>query len=217
LPYTQHVKFPEFVDDWLQRRRATRQSIQLDGESRRQLLDRAKTKGLKDGEFERLQVDYADAYEKIWNPIRAKQDARLAARAHALGVRVQSKPTGYGENEDWGFSYVTGDFFLKDDAKARIKREIKIEKRQTDDEFRKWATLGLSIAAFILALVSLLVKQKRPDPCPANYYRSDSGECVFAIQNPSRLRDQSQQDAGAGQKPSPPPTPPPPNSTKPKP
>ncbi len=63
-----------------------------------------------------------------------------------------------------------------------LKREIRDEKRQNEDEYRKRATLVLSFAAFFLALVSLIMKGKQPDPCPKNYYRNDQAECVFALQ-----------------------------------
>jgi len=99
-------------------------------------------------------------------------------------------PGGYQSDDNWYLSSATADWFLSNTAEEHLKREIRAEKRQSDDELRKWATLGISIAAFILALVSLTAKQKQPDPCSKNYYRSDSGECVFALQKSSTLQPQ---------------------------
>ena len=59
-------------------------------------------------------------------------------------------------------------------------------RRASYDEFRKWATLTFAVVGSVLAFISVLSKQKQPDPCPRDYYRSDSGECVFALQKSSQ-------------------------------
>jgi hypothetical protein len=60
--------------------------------------------------------------------------------------------------------------------------EIRAIQRENNDERRKWATLIFAIVGTVLAAVSVRSKQKQPDPCPRNHYRTDSGECVFALQ-----------------------------------
>jgi len=85
----------------------------------------------------------------------------------------------------------TAGWVLSDEAEVRLKREISTEQRQKNDEFRKWATLFFAIVGSVLAFVSVLSKHKQPDPCQNNYYRSDSGECVFALQK--SVKPQSQQ------------------------
>src|SRR5438132_13604072 len=57
--------------------------------------------------------------------------------------------------------------------------EMKIRQIPSYVEFRKWATLSFAVAGFLLAFYSVR-EAKHPDPCQRNYYRSDSGECVFA-------------------------------------
>jgi hypothetical protein len=74
-----------------------------------------------------------------------------------------------------------GGWILRKDAEARLRREIRDQKRASYDEFRKWVTFIFGLLAFILALVSLLIKTKQPDPCPHNYYRNDAGACIFAL------------------------------------
>jgi hypothetical protein len=53
--------------------------------------------------------------------------------------------------------------------------------RRANDEFRKWTTVGFAIVGLIYGFLSYRTKQKAPDPCQRNYYRSDSGECIFAF------------------------------------
>jgi hypothetical protein len=74
-----------------------------------------------------------------------------------------------------------GGWILRKDAEDRLRREIRDQRRASYDEFRKWVTFTFGLLAFILALVSLLIKTKQPDPCPRNYYRNDAGACVFAL------------------------------------
>jgi len=74
-----------------------------------------------------------------------------------------------------------GGWILRREAQARLRGEIRDQKRASYDEFRKWVTFTFGLLAFILALVSLLIKTKQPDPCPRNYYRNDAGACVFAL------------------------------------
>jgi hypothetical protein len=96
-------------------------------------------------------------------------------------VRVPQLPNDYAGNDDWVFSQATGEYFLTNEGEERLKAAIRTERRQVNDEFRKWTTLILSVAALVLALLPWVKKQKEPDPCPKNYYRSDSGECIFGL------------------------------------
>jgi hypothetical protein len=81
---------------------------------------------------------------------------------------------------DW-YQSNTGNWILRTDAEARLRREIRDQKRASYDEFRKWTTLFLATLGFVLGFTSFFIKQKQPDPCPRNYYRNDAGACIFAL------------------------------------
>ena len=142
-------------------------------------------------EREYVWSEYSAEYALIWEPIYVRQTDKLVARARKYGVRVPDKPRDSSGDDNWEWSLVGSDWVLTNSAQERLNREIKDEARQNEDEFRKWATLAVSVAAFTLALASLIKNGKQPDPCPKNYYRNDQGECVFALQKKSN----SQQSA----------------------
>jgi len=125
--------------------------------------------------------EYSAEYALIWEPTYVRRTNKVVARAHKYGVRVPPKPTDSSGNDNWEWSLVGSDWILTNSAQERLNQEIKDEARQNEDEFRKRVTLVVSLAAFILALVSLIMKGKQPDPCPKNYYRNEQGECVFAL------------------------------------
>jgi hypothetical protein len=176
------VRRLQFVADWLDLRQAKRESQKLN-ERCKKGLEAAATPHDRDA----IQGQYHAESDLIWHPIYARQTNKLIARARKYGVQVPTLPSDYAGDDNW-YLGTTGDWILTSEAEERLRREITPEKRQSDDEFRKWGTLGISIAAFILALLSL--KAKQPDPCPRNYYRSDSGECVFALQKASTSQPQ---------------------------
>lgn len=171
----------QLIADWLDLRQAKRESQALDDRYKSRLAE-AKKRDARRDELDAIQFQYHDDLQIIWDPIHARRSTKLVARARKYGVQVPPMPGGYQSDDNWYLSSATADWFLSNTAEEHLKREIRAEKRQSDDEIRKWATLGISIAAFVLALVSLTAKQKQPDPCPKNYYRSDSGECIFARQ-----------------------------------
>jgi len=163
--------------------------------------DDAKRQNARPETFDDIQRDYQRESDFIWHPIYARDSDKLVALAHKYQVRVPALPNRFtdDDNKDWDISNVTGDVFLTDEAEDRLKREIRIEKRQNYDEVRKWAAVIISLAAFYLALTAFRAKQKQPDPCPRNYYRSDSGECLFALQKTSTT--QQKQTSPANSKP----------------
>ena len=189
LSYTQSVlqqllmqaRKLQFIADWLDRREARRESQKLRARYKKGLGE-AKKRNAPPNELNAIQGQYHTEYDLIWHPIYARDSDKLIARARKYGVQVPAMPVSYTDDEDNWYQGVTGEWILTSEAEERLRREIKPEKRQSDDEFRKWVTLAISIAAFVLALASLTKKDKQPDRCPRNYYRSDSGECVFALQ-----------------------------------
>lgn len=177
----QELRKVQFVADWLDFRAAKRDSRKLSARYRKE-LEEAKKRNADQEEFAGISGQYQCEAEQIWRPIDVQQTNRLIARARKYAIRVPSRPRKYDEdNDDWILSSTNGEWFLSDEAEERIKREIRIERRQSYDEFRKWATVGFAFLAFLLGITSLLKKDKQPDPCPKNYYRNDSGECVFAL------------------------------------
>jgi hypothetical protein len=146
-------------------------------------LDAAKARNATKNELDDIQGQASVEYEFIWHPIYARDSERLVARARKYWVRVPPLPRSYTEDDDnWYLSHATGDWYLSNEAEEQLKRDIRDAKRVSYDELRKWATLFFAIAGSVLAFVSVASKQKQPDPCPKNYYRSDSGECAFALQ-----------------------------------
>jgi hypothetical protein len=139
-----------------------------------------------DEKYRALDAKATDATEAGWlfardviqDPIESENSDRLVAQARKYHILV---PRISEESEDWYRSQTMGGWILRRDAEARLRREIRDQKRMSYDEFRKWMTLTFGFLAFILALVSLLTKTKQPDVCPHNYYRNDAGACVFAL------------------------------------
>jgi hypothetical protein len=179
----------QFIADWLDLHQAKRASGELDARHKKG-LEEAKARNAPPHELDRIQAQYRDESEIIWNPIRVRVSQKLIARARKYWLQVPDQPINFEDNESWWLSHVTGDWMLSYEAQERLTRGIRDEERQRNDELRKWTTVLVSIAAFILALVSLTTKQKQPDPCPKNYYRSDSGECVFVLQKEATSQPQ---------------------------
>jgi hypothetical protein len=170
----------QFIADWLDFRSAKREARALS--ARHQTgLDAARARNAGRGEYDTINGQYAAESEMIWHPIYAQQSNKLTTQARRYGVRVPQLPNDYAGNDDWVFSQATGEYFLTNEGEERLKAAIRTERRQVNDEFRKWTTLILSVAALVLALLPWVKKQKEPDPCPKNYYRSDSGECIFGL------------------------------------
>jgi hypothetical protein len=165
--------------DWLLLQRASRESRMLD-ESYEKGIAVAKKRGASQRDYDEIEKHYYYEHQQIWNRIKARRSEKLVKRARKYGVSIPVRPENYESDNNWELNNSTGEWFLRDTAEEQLKREIKVEKRQRDDEIRKWVTLTISIAAFILALLSF--RNRQPDPCPKNYYRSNSGECVFALQ-----------------------------------
>jgi len=143
----------------------------------------AREKTLTDNyEIQALHSEYFDEHDQIWGPIEAYQSDRLVERARRMEIDIPRQPTSYENDENWDCT-TYGGRCLTDVAKRKIKNEIKEIRRQEYEEFRKWATLLVAGASISVSLLALLWKTKAPDPCPRNYYRSDSGECVFALKS----------------------------------
>jgi hypothetical protein len=145
-------------------------------------LAAAKEKSATSTDLENIRGQFRAEQEYIWDPIYARESDKLVQRARKHHVRIPPLPNDHVGNDDWHISYATGDYFLTDEGERRLKSDVVEVERKSYDEFRKWAGVVLAISAFVLALVSLKMKTKQPDPCPKNYYRADSGECVFAFQ-----------------------------------
>jgi hypothetical protein len=147
-------------------------------------VDEAKKSGDRE-KYDEVQFRWSSESDQVWHPVYARQSEKLTAKARKYGVKVPCLPQTYNCTEDWIVSQYTGEWFLSNETEQRLKLAIRTEKRQGDDELRKWATAIFAGLAFILGVLSLIVKAKQPDPCPKNYYRSDSGECLFALQRSS--------------------------------
>ena len=126
----------------------------------------------------------------VLDPVYARKAERITAKARKYGITVLPQPTSYDEkSEDWNFS--SGFWLLKGETERRLRREIRNEQRANYDEFRKWATVVFAVLGFALGMAALWVKQKQPDPCPRNYYRNDSGECVFVLEKPVQTQPEN--------------------------
>ena len=179
------------IADWLDGREATRKLRQL-REEYSPLVEEAKKKS-DWNERDRLLFEWEHEDESISHPVYARQHEKLTAEARKYGISVPRRPTSWDEeSDDWRMSQVYGFWLLRGETEERLRREIRVEKRASYDEFRKWATLGFALLGFTLGLASILVKQKQPDPCPRNYYRSDSGACVYALSKDGTEQPQSQ-------------------------
>jgi hypothetical protein len=105
--------------------------------------------------------------QRNWWPKR--EDSELPPRPGITKATIGNRtgPEGY--------------WILKSDTERRLRKEVRAEQWAHNDEWRKWATLVFAILGFTLGFWSLIVKSKQTDPCPRNYYRTDSGACVFAL------------------------------------
>jgi len=168
----------QFIADWLDDRAATRQAREL-RESYAPLVAKAE----KDRDWDArdgLLSQWSSESDLLLDPVYERKAERLTAKARKYGITVPGKPSNDEENEHWRLSRAYGFWLPSPQLEQRLRREIKIEQRASSDEFRKWATLSFAVAGFLLAFYSVRAA-KQPDPCSRNYYRSDSGECVFAL------------------------------------
>src|SRR5947208_4339904 len=174
------VRRVRFISDWIDDHAATRQAHKL-RETYAPLV--AKAEQAEDwGERDRLLSAWRFECEWVLDPVYERKGERLTAKARRHGSIVPSQPRNNDEqSEDWRLSRVYGFWLPSAQLEQKLRREIKIEQGFNYDEFRKWATLSFAVAGFLLAFYSVR-PTKRPDPCPRNYYRSDSGECIFALQ-----------------------------------
>ncbi len=145
-----------------------------------------KARATKDSnELDRLESEWSNGELFILEPTSVLESGSIVAKARKYGISVPPIPSDNDETEDWKQTFMTYEWILTDTTARRLRREIREERRSSYDEYRKWITTLLALAGFVLALVSLLMKQKQPDPCPRNYYRDDAGACVFAL-SPAR-------------------------------
>jgi len=169
-----------FVSDWIDDHAATRQAQKL-RETYAPLVSRAE-KAEDWGERDRLLSEWRFESDSVLDPVYERKGERLTARARRHRITVPSQPRSTDEqSENWHLSRVYGFWLPSAQLGQTLRREIKIEQTANYEEFRKWATLSFAVAGFLLAFYSIRA-MKRPDPCPRNYYRSDSGECIFALQ-----------------------------------
>lgn len=143
------------------------------------------------GDVKRLESEWSTEQLLVLEPTSVLESDLIVAKARRYGITVAPIPSDDEETEDWKQTFTTYEWILADTTAQRLRKEIREEKRSDYDEYRKWITTLLALAGFVLALVSLLMKQKQPDPCPRNYYRDDAGACVFAL--PPTPQPQGQQ------------------------
>jgi hypothetical protein len=126
--------------------------------------------------------EYAYERDMVLHPTYGLVATMLEKKARKLGIRVPDKRTGNEEKdeENWEQSHYTGDWMLTPEAERKLRNEIRGEERAQADESRKWLTLFFVLLGTLFAFMSYRTKQKQPDLCPINYYRNDSGACVFA-------------------------------------
>jgi hypothetical protein len=181
---SRRVRRIQFMADWIDDQAATWQARKL-RERYAPLVAKAETD--KDwNERDRLLSEWGYESDSVLDPVYARKGERLAAKARRCGISVPSQPRTQDErDEDWRLSRVYGCWLPSAQLDQKLRREINIEQRASYNEFRKWATLSFAIAGFLLAFYSLRVA-KQSEPCPRNYYRSDSGECIFALQKPAQ-------------------------------
>jgi hypothetical protein len=173
------TRLPSRLRLWLIRRGDERQLRQLK-EKYYPLIEAAKA--AKNAKEENSVVsDYLHGRDFILHPTYGMEAEFLERKARKLGIRVPDKQTGHdADDENWEQSNYTGDWMLTPEAERKLRNEIRQEERARADEWRKWFTLIVVVLGSIFAFMSLRAKQKQPDPCPVNYYRNDSGACVFA-------------------------------------
>jgi hypothetical protein len=135
--------------------------------------------GKKEGSF---YSEFAYERDMILHPTYGLAATMLEKKARKLGIRAPEKQTeNEDDDENWEQSNITGDWMLTPEAERNLRNEIRDEERARADESRKWLTLFFVVVGTIFAFMSYRTKQKQPDPCPINYYRNDSGACVFGL------------------------------------
>jgi hypothetical protein len=171
----------QLIADWLDDREASSDARRL--RQRFAPLVAAAEKKKDWTERDRVLSDWGTERDLVLDPVYARKGERLAARARKYGIKVPPYPTHYTEeSDDWDLSNVYGFWLPTAELVEKLQREIRDEQRAYYEEFRKWATLGFALLGFALAFYSVTQKRSQPDPCQRNYYRADSGECVFALQ-----------------------------------
>jgi hypothetical protein len=132
-------------------------------------------------EQQKLLSEWEFDSDSVLDPVYERKGERLSAEARKYGITVSPKPRNNDErSDDWRLSRIYGFWMPSVPLEQRLRSEIRSERRASYDEFRKWATLSFAVAGFLLAFYSVRVA-KQPDPCARNYYRNDSGQCVFAL------------------------------------
>ena len=175
------VRLPSRMRLWLIRRGDERQ-LRVLKEKFHPLIEAAKAaKNAK--EESSIVSEYLYERDLILHSTYGMEAEFLERKARKLGIRVPDKPTDVDafDDENWEQSNYTGDWMLTPEAERKLRNEIRQEERAKADETRKWFTLIVVVIGTIFAFMSFRAKQKQPDPCPINYYRSDSGACVFAL------------------------------------
>jgi hypothetical protein len=171
----------QFVADWLDDQAATRQVREL-REKYAPLVATAEQDKDWD-ERERLLSEWGHESDVVLHPVYQRHAERLTAKARKYGITVPRQPSANSEeSSDWYASKIYGFWLPSSELEQRLRREVRDEGRASYDEFRKWATLVFAVVGSVLAFVSVTTKYKQPDPCPTNYYRSDSGECLSGLQ-----------------------------------
>lgn len=132
-------------------------------------------------EVKHLESEWSTEQLLVLEPTSVLESDLLVAKARKYGITVPPILSDDEETEDWKQTFTTYEWILAETTAQRLRKEIREEKRSDYDEYRKWITTLLALVGFVLALVSLLMKQRQPDPCPRNYYRDDAGACVFAL------------------------------------
>lgn len=203
--FAHHLRQIRRVADWLQDQAATRELRNL-RQKYSPLVAKAEQQKNWD-ERDRLLADWSSESDVILHLVYERKGERLTAKARKYGITVPRQPSSDGEeSQDWYLSNVYGFWLPSPQLQQRLRREIRAERRASDDELRKWATLGFAFLGFMLGLASILAKQKQPDPCQRNYYRNDSGECIFGLSGQPSKKGSSVQGTpilGPAEKPSP--------------
>jgi hypothetical protein len=187
----QLLKVP-VLNDWLMRREYVRDMKALHKRFD-PLIGKARkakdSKALND-----LDSEYYGEYVCIRDPYTEWQSDQIVRKARKFWIDIAPYPAqDADDDETWQRNTTSYEWVLTHAASQRIRKDIRDEQRAANDEKRKWATLFFAIVGSALATWSLLIKTKQPDPCQRNYYRNDSGACVFAFQPPSPVTVQTPQ------------------------
>lgn len=148
----------------------------------------AKATAEKDwNERDRLNFEWSIGHDEVYDPIYARRGDKLIEKAKKYGIAVPRRPYSHTEDSDyWVMSRMYGYWLPNNKLFELVRPQFRDERRARYEEFRKWATLGFAVLGFLLGFESLRIRQKQPDPCQRNYYRDDSGACVFALEKPAQ-------------------------------